>query len=1222
MKQTAIICRSLFWFLTFLFSILLKGQDLDHVPGEFIVELQPSVSVGQFQQAFDRLASSTHQVLPICQVPSEYWLVTFDPAVEHEYKLLDQVRQLPQVRMAQLNHLLTDRLLPNDPQFGDQWHFYNSIYSEFDLDAAQAWDITTGGLTYAGGDTIVVCVIDEGMETGHEDLNGNIWFNFEEIPNNGIDDDGNGYIDDYRGWNVVSQNDVLDNGPNPGWHGTPVAGVIGATGNNDIGVSGANWQVKVMTVVRGITEAQTIAAYSYPYLMRKRYNETNGELGAFVVATNTSWGIDFGQPEDAPLWCSFYDSLGTVGILNVAATINGNFNVDQVGDLPTSCPSDFLISVTNLTSTDQKHPNAGFGLINIDLGAYGTDIWTTKKNNSYGSFTGTSAAAPMVSGAVALLYAAPCPDISWYAKNDPANAALLVKSYILNGTTSLPNLEGITVSGGKLNLHTGLTQLMDDCAFTACFPPGQISVGNIENTSVQINGLPAPNNITTSLRYRPVGATIWWTLSDVDFPLSLNNLQACTEYEFQLQSHCTDQTSGFTPLAIFKTDGCCEPPSIFATLYEQSTGAGISWTGTSAADHYTARYRQVGNTAWTEVNTTLTSVDLTGLVACSSYELQVKTHCLNGTVTAWSASQFFQTSGCDICLEANYCAVATSFEPLSWISHVQLNDLDVPSGSSANGYTDFTGNVANLTIGNFYEMVIDTDYESSEIELYFQIWIDFNQDGLLEEEDLYWQSSVAANECIVGIAIPHGTPTGITRMRVAARAALEEPCGTTDLIGEVEDFCVQIWLSNECIPPSGISVVHGLTQTTVSWLNYLASDQYHFRYRLANSTLWITLYTSLSLIVLEDLAPCTEYEFQIRSECDGENSEWSALQPFTTLGCGGCLDLDYCVPEELNTSFEWIARFTLNQINNSSGAEGYADFNDHTTSLIKGNQYFFEIEPGFAGQVYDENYTVWIDYNMDGSFDDLFEKVFEVDSATTDELILGAFEVPSFALEGSTRLRVSMKYYSPVVSGCEDGFQGEVEDYCINIYNNIAGECPAPVDIDLNTVADSSAHIVWDGSGGAISYQFRYRMSGFPDEEWASLTSQNEFVILNDLLPCTEYEYQIRQICENGLSPFTEMYYFNTDCTTTHSENRQENEAISIFPNPFDDNLWLQTGQSTTATGTIYNLAGQPVRAVAATLESGEPFCLKLPGLPPGLYLLQLQTADEIQTFKIVKEGR
>ena len=284
----------------------------------------------------------------------------------------------------------------------------------------------------------------------------NLWKNYGEIENNGIDDDGNGFIDDYHGWDTGSNSDAVGDG---GGHGTPVAGIVGAVGNNGVGVAGVNWDVKLMIVQGGTgIESEVLEAYSYPLVARKAYNETDGEEGAFVVSTNASWGIDQGQPADAPLWCSFYDTLGVHGIISCGATANANFNIDIVGDLPTGCSSEYLISVTNMNDNDVKVTSAGFGATTIDLGAFGQGTFTTTLSN-YGGFGGTSGATPHVTGSVALLYSAPCPTLISIAKSDPLVAAQMVRDFILNEADPNPSLAGITVTGGRLNINLSLIHI-------------------------------------------------------------------------------------------------------------------------------------------------------------------------------------------------------------------------------------------------------------------------------------------------------------------------------------------------------------------------------------------------------------------------------------------------------------------------------------------------------------------------------------------------------------------------------------------------------------------------------------------------------------------------------------------------------------------------------------------------------------------------------------------
>lgn len=396
------------------------------------------------------------------------------------------------VAIVQLNHTsIVVRATPNDPSFSEQWHLFNNGTNggsgQADMDALQAWDIATGGLT-PGGDTIVVAVVDGGYNIEHPDLIDNIFVNHHEIPNNGIDDDNNGYIDDVSGWNVFnnSGNHGFDN------HGNHVAGIIGARGDNAEGIAGVNWNVKILPITGSSTNDATVAAaYGYILDMRKKYNSSNGMEGAYVVSTNSSFGVDYGDPLDYPLWCAMYDSMGYAGILSAGATANLNINIDQVGDVPTACSSNFLLSVTNTTSADVKINGAAYGINTIDLGAPGTNIYSTLYNG-YGDMTGTSMATPQVAGAIALMYNALCAEVWQAYETNPAGLALYIKDKLLTeGVDQLGSLSNFVASSGRLNLNKAVRAVADSC-FAVVFESTNTSCGacNGELLATPVGGVP------------------------------------------------------------------------------------------------------------------------------------------------------------------------------------------------------------------------------------------------------------------------------------------------------------------------------------------------------------------------------------------------------------------------------------------------------------------------------------------------------------------------------------------------------------------------------------------------------------------------------------------------------------------------------------------------------------------------------------------------------------
>ncbi len=424
-----------------------KTENSTYVENEFIIWLEQDVDASTFA------ANANVGIVPKRQLSKRLniWLFEITDNKEPRAEKMHRLNKNADVRVIQNNHtnIVLREAIPDDPYYSMQW-------APDIMSLPQAWEeFTTGGVT-ATGDTIVVAVIDSGTDWTHEDLN--CWENANEIPNNGIDDDGNGYIDDYHGWNAYNHNGYVGSSN----HGTHVSGIIGAVGDNGKGICGVNWNVKVLPICGSSgNESIVVEAYSYALEMRARYNETNGEEGAFIVSTNSSFGVDYGNPDDYPIWCSMYDEMGNVGILSCGAGPNMNVNVDVVGDVPSACPGDYLIGITNTTSADVKYGSAGYGIENIDIGAPGTSIYSTTPNNSYGNLTGTSMATPQVSGTIALMYAALPEEMMQVCKSDPASFCLSVKQSLFDGADHLPSLDGLVAEGRRLNAYGAIENALN-----------------------------------------------------------------------------------------------------------------------------------------------------------------------------------------------------------------------------------------------------------------------------------------------------------------------------------------------------------------------------------------------------------------------------------------------------------------------------------------------------------------------------------------------------------------------------------------------------------------------------------------------------------------------------------------------------------------------------------------------------------------------------------------
>ena len=297
-------------------------------------------------------------------------------------QLIEKLKSDPNVIAAYPNYRRKLMRVPNDPSFSQLWGLnntgqqvnYSSGTADADIDAPEAWEKSTGN------HAIVVAVLDTGVDYTHEELADNIWRNSGEIPNNGIDDDGNGYIDDYYGYDFASdENGSNDSDPMDFMgHGTHVAGTIGAAGDNAKGIAGINWNVSIMAlkVARPdgyLYDGDILEALDYILQMKRD--------GVDIVSVNASYGGNGGSSGDAVN--TAIDALGNAGIIFVAAAGNESSDIDSSPSYPASYPSANIISVA---ATDQDDNPAGFsntGAVSVDLAAPGTNIFSSLPGGDY-----------------------------------------------------------------------------------------------------------------------------------------------------------------------------------------------------------------------------------------------------------------------------------------------------------------------------------------------------------------------------------------------------------------------------------------------------------------------------------------------------------------------------------------------------------------------------------------------------------------------------------------------------------------------------------------------------------------------------------------------------------------------------------------------------------------------------------------------------------------------
>jgi len=360
-------------------------------------------------------------------------------APEQTLDAIEALKKQDNVLYAEPNYLLHPDLTPNDPRF-----LSNELYGINKIGAPAAWNTTQGS------STVVVGVIDEGIDKNHQDLAANIWVNPGEIAGNGIDDDGNGFIDDVNGYNFANNSGTI-----PGeFHATHVAGTIGAVGNNATGVVGVNWNVRLMSLrfINGSSgdTADAIRAVNYAKLMRDRWVTSGGTSGANIRVLNNSYG---GGGFDQ----SFQDAISGAnqsGILFVAAAGNAPDDPEPNNDIVGHFPSNYNVAnVISVAATDSADNLAGFshyGPNTVPLGAPGSGILSTTPGNTYTSLSGTSMASPHVAGAAALLLAA-----------NPNLTVQQLRSLLLYNGDLDPALSGITLTGRRLNVGNSFVALTE-----------------------------------------------------------------------------------------------------------------------------------------------------------------------------------------------------------------------------------------------------------------------------------------------------------------------------------------------------------------------------------------------------------------------------------------------------------------------------------------------------------------------------------------------------------------------------------------------------------------------------------------------------------------------------------------------------------------------------------------------------------------------------------------
>lgn len=427
-----------------------QPQEPEFVKGEVLVKFKPTISIEAMDALVTEMGAQTVHVFSEIgvrkmQLPAQ---VSVKDAVE-------KFKASPNVAYAEPNYIYHTFGYPNDPDFTKLWGLHNigqtGGQDDADIDALEAWDVETGS------DSVLIGIIDTGVDYTHGDLADNIWTNpgedawanpLDPRTGNGSDDDGNGKVDDWKGWNFISEsNDAKDDN----MHGTHCAGTIGAVGNNNKGVVGVNWKVKILPLKFLSAEGSGSTSDAVEAILYAV------QMGADILSNSWGGGGYSQALEDA------IKAANDAGILFVAAAGNDGVNTDNSPTYPAchDVPNILTVAASDhndnralwngggtgcgLTCNGITTPGSNYGARTVDLAAPGKDIYSTVPGG-YQSLSGTSMATPHAAGAAGLVLA-----------HFPGMTHLQLKQKLMDTVDHLSDFEGKCVSEGRLNVNNALT---------------------------------------------------------------------------------------------------------------------------------------------------------------------------------------------------------------------------------------------------------------------------------------------------------------------------------------------------------------------------------------------------------------------------------------------------------------------------------------------------------------------------------------------------------------------------------------------------------------------------------------------------------------------------------------------------------------------------------------------------------------------------------------------
>jgi hypothetical protein len=989
-------------------------------------------------------------------------------------QVLRKLNASPQIAYAERAPKNYPFALPNDTRLNQLWFLQT-------IEAEAGWNLASGQ------QSVTVAVVDDAVSIQHEDLADNIWRNIAEINGSpGVDDDGNGYVDDFYGWDGANG----DNNPNPPanandqffMHGTHVAGTVGAVTNNGRGIASIAYNNAKIIACKGARDSD--GAFSGIW-----------EAFAYALANNpdiisNSWGRGIDQsgnppPPLAQFERALLDEAAQRGIIVLFAAGNENASIAW----PAAYESVIAVAATGNDFSgvaDEKASYSNFASW-VDIAAPGTQVHSLSPGPSrYVSISGTSMATPNTASLLALM---------------KAHAPNLTNSQLVNclfsSTDNIdannPNYIGL-LGVGRINVRKAI-ECVSSGNTPTCAAPANLSVANLASTTATLNWNAVSGAYGYNVQIRTVGNSNWFSFPNNPFTnnsLEVTGMTAGTNYEFRVQAVCGQSTSAFSSAFSFTTpgDGGGGNPgggacTAFNDLYTDFSGG-----GNCSNNPITASFEVWTNEAY-RIDDCVPGQSYTFSI-CNGYNPNVWEARLTAALLGGNGQPgevLATVAGCELTFsipgnfqnpvdvvlvvaDANNCGGATQ----------QANN-GVPSLSCEVVCTDFNEVYTDFLAGG--------DCSNNPITAQFEVWTNeaYRIDACVPGQSYTfsfcngynpnaWRARVTAvtlqnnqladvlasvEDCALTFSIPSSLPSPVDVVVIIADA---NNCGgATQQIDNGTPSLSCTGGGGTCPVPASLQVTNVVSnQATLVWGAVGGSDSYTIQARRIGETDWVEAigYTDTS-IPFSNLLPCTAYEFRVKTQCGTSFSEFSAPFSFQTGGCQSACPV------------------LTNATAATNGRQATISWN--------GNNAFTEYLVNYRNQ----SANTWL-------------------TRTTT--------TPSLVLDDLTNC---LTYEFQVIGVCASG-QGEPT--AIGTFDIECETCTPPENISFAAVTPFSSQIEWDAKPIDIKYIVGAKSA--MSAEWIESEINGNVAVYSGLEACSDYDIRIKAVCASGESAFSPVTQLRT----------------------------------------------------------------------------------------------